>query len=62
MQLGQEAGYTYFERTPDGTVHIRPFNGVPTVGSKLLAVGPGSAIEVLSNAIDSALAAAELRN
>ena len=62
VQLGQEAGYTYFERTPDGTVHIRPFNGVSTVGSKLLAVGPGSAIEVLNKAIESALAAAELRN
>ncbi|WP_158837603.1 GTP-binding protein [Polaribacter sp. L3A8] len=47
--------YTYFERTPDGTVHIRPFNGSPITGSKLLSIGPGSEPSVLNNAINASI-------
>ena len=53
--IGEETGYTYFERVPDGNVHIRPFNGEPTTGPKLLSIGPGSDISVLENAIKNSL-------
>ncbi len=43
--------YTYFERKPDGEIHIRPFNGVPITGNKLLTVGNGSDPEILNKAI-----------
>jgi hypothetical protein len=43
--------YTYFERIPNGEVRIRPFNGVPITGSKLLTIGPGSEPFVLEKAI-----------
>lgn len=54
-QLGNDSHYTYFERTPDGTVSIKPFYGVPTTGAKLLTVGPGSEPDVLNKAIDEGL-------
>lgn len=54
-QLGEEEQYTYFERTPDGKVYIRPFNGIPTVGTKLLTIGPGSEISLLKKAIKQSL-------
>jgi len=54
-RLGNEKHYTYFERTPDGEVTIRPFNGTPTVGNKLLTIGPGSEISILEKAIQSGL-------
>ncbi|WP_067147890.1 GTP-binding protein [Pseudotamlana agarivorans] len=47
--------YTYFERTPDGTVSIRKFNGVPITGSKLLCIGPRSSIVILEKAIEAGL-------
>lgn len=50
-QLVNEEHYTYFERTPDGEVRIRPFNGIPTVGTKLLTIGPGSELLQLKKAI-----------
>ncbi len=49
--IGQENEYTYFERKPDGEIHIRPFNGVPITGAKLLTIGPGSEPSVLEKAI-----------
>ncbi len=49
--IGQEEGFTYFERTPDGAVFIRPFNGVPVMGAKLLIVGPGSEPALLEKVI-----------
>jgi len=52
-KIDKESNYTYFERTPDGTVHIRPFNGVPITGTKLLTIGPGSEYAVLEKAITS---------
>jgi len=54
--IAQEKGFTYFERTPDGTVSIRPFNGVPLMGTKLLTVGPGSEPSLLNTAIANSLA------
>ena len=50
-----DTNYTYFERTPDSKVHIRPFNGIPITGSKLLSIGPGSEPSVLKNAIHESI-------
>ena len=52
-QVGTEKGFIYFERTPDGAVSVRPFNGIPITGSKLLAIGPGSDPELLEQAINN---------
>lgn len=41
-QVGSNDAFTFFEQTPDGFVAIRPYNGEPTTGPKLLTVGPGS--------------------
>ena len=51
-QVEKEEGFIYFERTPDGAVSIRPFNGVPITGSKLLTIGPGSDPELLDKVIE----------
>ncbi|MBP1841641.1 GTP-binding protein [Formosa algae] len=53
--LGDDTNYTYFERTPSGEVHIRPFNGVPITGSKLLTIGPGSDPSALEQLITAML-------
>ncbi|WP_147679186.1 GTP-binding protein [Algibacter pacificus] len=53
--IGDATKYTYFERTPDGHVHIRPFNGIPVTGSKLLTIGPGSDPDTLQKIIKSIL-------
>lgn len=55
VQIGKEENYTYFERTPDGEVFIRPFNGIPITGSKLLTIGPGSEPYILEEAIKLSL-------
>ena len=57
-QVGDNEGYTYFERTPDGEVYARPYRGVPITGPKLLSVGPGSEPELLQKIIDESLAIA----
>ncbi|MEP5341388.1 MAG: GTP-binding protein [Algibacter sp.] len=46
-----ESNYIYFERKPDGEVFIRPFNGIPITGSKLLTIGPGSTPYLLEKII-----------
>ena len=46
---------TYFERTPDGEVQTRPFNGTSLTNPKLLIVGPGSDPEFLTNVVAKAL-------
>jgi G3E family GTPase len=56
-QIADEENYTYFERTPDGEVFIRPFNGVPITGAKLLTIGPGSDRSVLEKAVEAGLSA-----
>ncbi|WP_405604936.1 GTP-binding protein [Polaribacter sp. Asnod1-A03] len=50
-KIADDENYTYFERTPDGKVFIRPFRGVPITGTKLLTIGPGSLPEVLEKII-----------
>lgn len=50
-----ESNYTYFERKPDGEIFVRPFNGIPITGTKLLTIGPGSAPNVLEKAIKRSL-------
>jgi len=54
-KIGDSDSYTFFERIPDGEVFIRPFNGVPFTGSKLLTIGPGSSPEILVKAITASL-------
>ncbi|MFC5044766.1 GTP-binding protein [Aquimarina hainanensis] len=55
VQINNEKGYTYFERKPDGEIHIRPFNGIPVTGTKLLTIGPGSTPSLLEEAIQMSL-------
>jgi hypothetical protein len=50
-QIGDKKEFVYFERTPNGKVSIRPFNGVPITGSKLLTIGPGSEPSLLEKVI-----------
>ncbi|OEK05591.1 cobalamin biosynthesis protein CobW [Roseivirga misakiensis] len=59
-RLKDDEGYTYFERTPDGKVSIRPFHGIPTTGAKLLTVGPGSDIKLLNSIIEHSLKGQEV--
>ena len=53
--IGDEKNYTYFERLPDGEVFIRPFNGEPVTGPKLLTIGPNSKISLLKAVIEESL-------
>ena len=50
-QIGDKKEFIYFERTPNGKVSIRPFNGIPITGSKLLTIGPGSKPSLLEKAV-----------
>ena len=54
-KISGEKKYTYFERKPDGEVFIRPFNGEPITGAKLLTIGPGSEVSVLEKALNESL-------
>lgn len=54
-QIGNEEKHTYFERKPDGEIRIRPFNGTPITGSKLLTIGPGSNPDTLQKIVESSL-------
>lgn len=54
-KVGTQSHFTYFERTPDGTVAIRPFKGEPTTGPMLLSVGPGSTPELLLEALEKVI-------
>jgi G3E family GTPase len=62
VRVGNDEGYTYFERTPDGEFHIRPFYGTPVTGTKLLSVGPGSSITLLDKVIIDSLNEAKPRH
>ncbi len=53
--IGIEKRYTYFERNPDGEVFVRPFNGVPITGPKLLTIGPNSKLSLLKKVIEESL-------
>ncbi|BDD04524.1 GTP-binding protein [Aureibacter tunicatorum] len=59
--INSEKQFTFFERTPDGEIFIRPNSGVPTTGPKLLTVGPGSEHALLEKAIQDSLANAKNR-
>ncbi|MGY5351304.1 GTP-binding protein [Wenyingzhuangia sp. IMCC45533] len=54
-KIGTEDHYTYFERTPDGQVFIRPFNGIPITGPKLLTIGPNSEVATLQKVIKESI-------
>ncbi len=54
-KIGDDKTYTYFERKPDGEIHIRPFNGIPVTGPKLLTIGPGSEPSLLKKIITQTL-------
>ena len=58
-RVGHDERYTYFERTPDGQIHIRPYIGSPVTGPKLLVVGPGSEPVLLQEAVARSLQIAE---
>jgi G3E family GTPase len=45
--------FTYFERTPDGSIMGRKYNGVPITGPMLVTIGPGSNPQVLEEIIES---------
>ena len=60
-RIGNNEKYTFFERTPDGKVFVRPFNGIPTTGAKLLVIGPGSSIEILEKNIKESIIQGKLR-
>ena len=51
VQLTGNPEYTYFERVPSGEIIIRPFNGIPPIGTKLLTIGLGSEEVLLQKAI-----------
>lgn len=54
-KIGTDNNYTFFERTPDGEVFTRAFNGEPTTGAKLLTIGAGSDVELLKKVIEEGL-------
>lgn len=54
-RIGALDGYTYFERCPDGEIYVRPYNGSPITGPKLLTVGPGSDPNMLRSALAQSL-------
>ncbi len=60
-KIGNNTKYTYFERNPDGEVFIRPFNGEPTTGAKLLTIGPNSETSILKKAILDSITKANKR-
>ena len=45
--------FTYFERTPNGSIMGRKYNGVPITGPMLVTIGPGSDPLVLEDVIKS---------
>ena len=45
--------FTYFERTPDGSIMGRRYNGVPITGPMLVTIGPGSDPEILEKIVES---------
>jgi len=59
VQIGNDEVYTYFERTPDGQIYTRPFNGIPPVGAKLLTIGLGSKFSLLEQAVKDSLQISE---
>ncbi len=54
-KIAEEENFSYFERNPDGEVFIRPYNGVPITGPKLLTIGPGSDSSELEKIIQKSL-------
>lgn len=52
-RIDSEENYTHFERTPNGDVFSRPYNGVPVTGPKILTIGPGSDPEILEEIIEN---------
>lgn len=53
--VGNDEHHSYFQRVPSGEVTLKTYNGVPTTGSKLLVIGPGSTPELLEEIIANAL-------
>jgi G3E family GTPase len=41
-RVDKDEHYSHFERIPNGEVFVRPYNGTPITGPKLLTIGPGS--------------------
>ena len=60
-KIAKEDHYTYFERVPSGEVSVKVYNGIPTTGTKLLIVGPGSSPELIESIVSNSLAQASNR-
>ncbi len=62
-KIGIDTHYTYFERIPNGKISIKPFNnGSPVTGPKLLIIGPGSKISLLTEVIGTSIMSASFRS
>ena len=57
-KVGDDNGYTYFERTADGEIYVRPFNGDAITEPKLLTIGPGSEPSIIAGYVAEGLKAA----
>jgi len=55
VQIEHQEEYTYFDRLPNGKINVRPFNGEPSTGAKLLTIGPGSDLSLLEKAVIQSL-------
>jgi G3E family GTPase len=51
-RVDDNSHYSHFERTPNGEVFVRSYNGIPVTGPKLLTIGPGSDPNLLLSIID----------
>ena len=60
VQIENQEGYTYFDRLPNGKINVRPFNGEPSTGAKLLTIGPGSDLSLLEKAVNQSLSKAKV--
>ena len=55
VQIENEEGYLFFERTPDGEIYTNTNYSEPSTGAALLCIGPGSSKEMLKAALAAAL-------
>lgn len=55
VQIVGDEHFTYFERTPDGEVYVRLYNGIPITGPKLISIGVGSDVITLEKAVEKAV-------
>ncbi len=54
-KIGIEKSYTYFQRNLGREIFLKPFNGVPTTGSKPLTIGLNNKLFLLKKAIEESV-------